>query len=197
MANLDFFAARDDQIAIIEFILAETDFRIFETASAFGEPLKAFRSIAELDAVARLGTDKHGNGTAHLLQLWSPSVMKKLEIERIKLDPKTCRGHTFRESIGGWALVQLYLGGVHGRAITKSHIGHNSETRARNWGNKGGVDWAALKKLSNRLRYHVSRRLAVAKAPGRPVLPAAHALVKQGYLLKELAHSDWSHEIKG
>ncbi len=195
MASLDFFAARDDQIAIVEFIWAETDFRIFETASRFGEPLREFRSVADIDAVARVGVCDRGDGLVHALQMWSPSVTKKLEIERIKLDPGACQGHTFRFNIRGAGLVQLYLGGAGERLLTKSHIGHNSETRARNWGHEDGIDWSALEKLSARLRYHVGRRLAVAKAPGRPVLPAAYELVEQGYLLKEFVQSDWSHEV--
>ncbi len=195
MASLDFFAARDDQIAIVEFIWAETDFRIFETASEFGEELKEFRSVKDLDAVARVGVSNRGDGTVHHLQLWSPSVMKDLEIERIKLDPSACQGHTFRFDIRGWALVQLYLGGTREQVLTKSHIGHNTETRARNWGHNDGVDWDALSKLSARLRYNVGRRLPVAKAPGRPVLPAAYELVERGYLLKEFVQSTWSHEV--
>src|SRR5262245_56482125 len=94
-ANLDFFAAEADQRSILDFLFVSTDTRVFESYSEHDTDLREFRSTEELAKTFRLGTDRHGNGHAVLLQLWSPSVMHELTIERFALDPAHCNGHTF------------------------------------------------------------------------------------------------------
>jgi hypothetical protein len=78
------------------FIVAETDLRVFESYSEYGRELREFRRFDELCAAYDVGQDKHGKGSAILLQMWSPSLGEKLRIERIKLRPEKCDGHTFR-----------------------------------------------------------------------------------------------------
>ena len=92
-ANLDFFAAEADQRAVLDFLFSATDVRVFESYSEFDADLREFRSTDELAATFPLGTDRHGNGHAVLLQLWSPSVMSELSIERFALKPEACDGH--------------------------------------------------------------------------------------------------------
>ncbi len=92
--------------------------RAFESYSEFDQELREFRSIDELAAAFPIGEDRFGSGHAILLQLWSPSVMRELTISRLALNPDACDGHTFRHQIGGGALIQLYLGGVHDRTVT-------------------------------------------------------------------------------
>jgi hypothetical protein len=69
MASLDFFGIGDDLQQVIEFILAETDFRIFDSYSEFGRELREYRSVSELTAVHDIGVDHHGHGAAVLLKL--------------------------------------------------------------------------------------------------------------------------------
>ena len=195
MANLGFFASRDDQKAVADFLFAHTDVRVFESYSEFGQELREFKSFSDLSSAFEVGVDRHGNGTAILLQLWSPSVMAKPEFARIDLDPRRCDGHTFRFCVRGGGLVQLYFGGVHDWVITASTFGHFSEAGARAKGQAAGVNWTALGKLSNKIQYHVRRRLAVARVPGRPVLPQAYELAKSGYALKEAAKARWQYEL--
>jgi hypothetical protein len=194
-ANVDFFAAEADQRAVFDFLFSSTDVRVFESYSEYGAELREFRSTDELATAFPLGTDPHGNGSAALLQLWSPSVMRDLTITRIKLNPAACEGHTFRHRIDGGGLMQLYLGGVYERVVTKSHFGHPSQTRARAWDVDDGVNWAALKTLSNRIQYHVRKRLAAGKVPGMPVLPQALALARSGYALKVAAQTPDAFEL--
>src|SRR5688572_17134601 len=187
MAQLDFFAVRDDHRQVVEYLYGETDFRVYELYSEFGQEIREFKSFADLDGTFDIGRDKHGQGYSVLLSLWSPTVMNSPHVTRVELDPKHCDGFTFRFTMGGWGAVQLYLGGLHENVITKSHFGHWAERGARARGYRSGVDWKALAKLSNRVRYHISKRLAAAKVPGRPVLPAAYKLHLEGYELKEAA----------
>ena len=77
-ANLDFFAAEVDQRAVLDFLFASTDVRVFESYSEYDADLREFRSTDELAAVFPIGIDRHGNGTAVCLELWSPSVMRRM-----------------------------------------------------------------------------------------------------------------------
>jgi hypothetical protein len=97
-ANLDFFAAKADQRAVLDFLFSATDMRVLESYSEYDADLQEFRSTDELAAAFPLGTDPHGNGHANLLQLWSPSVMRELTIRQFKLDPAHCNGHTLSAS---------------------------------------------------------------------------------------------------
>jgi hypothetical protein len=194
--NLDFFAVKADQRAVLDFLFSSTDVRVFESYSLFDSELREFGSTDDVDAAFALGSDPHGNGCAILLQLWSPSVMSELTIERFALDPVACDGHTFRHRIDGGGLMQLYLGGVCGQVVTKSHFGHQSQVRAKRWGVDQGVDWEGLKSVSNRIQYHIRKRLAAGKVPGRPVLTEALALARAGYALKLAAQSTWQFELQ-
>lgn len=195
-ANLDFFAAATDQQAVLDFLYSSTDVRVFESYSEYSNELREFRTTDELAAAFPLGSDPHGNGHAILLQLWSPAVMRDLTIRRITLNPAHCNGHTFRYCIEGGGLIQLYLGGVCGQVVTASHYGHQSRTRAEAWEVDDGVNWDALKTLSNRIQYHIRKRLAACKVPGRPVLPQALALARAGHALKIATQTPWAFELQ-
>jgi hypothetical protein len=194
--NLDFFAAEADQRAVLDFLFSSTDVRVFESYSGYDSELREFRSTDELAVAFPLGTDPHGNGSAILLQLWSPSVMRDLTITRFAINPAACKGYTFRHCIDGGGLMQLYLGGVYDRVVTMSHFGHQSQVRARTWGVDDGVAWQSLKTLSNRIQYHLRKRLAGGKVPGRPVLSQALELARAGYALKLAAQTPWAFELQ-
>ena len=121
--------------------------------------------------------------------------MQKHMVSRIALDPSKCDGHTFRYTLDGGGVMQLYFGGVHrSNVLTRSHFGHQSEPRARAWSVASGVDWIAQKKLSNRIQYHLRRRLAVARAGSCAVLLQAYELAQVGYALKVAATSPANYD---
>jgi hypothetical protein len=194
--NLNFFAAEADQRAVLDFLFSSTDVRVFESYSEYDAKLREFRSTDDLAATFQLGADLHGNGDSILLQLWSPSVMRDLIITRFALNPRACKGHTFRHRIEGGGLMQLYFGGICDRVVTKSHFGHQSEVRAEKWGVNKSVNWEALKTVSNRIHYHIGKRLSAGKARSMPVLPQALELAKAGYALKLSARTPWAFELQ-
>jgi hypothetical protein len=181
MASIDYYALKDDIRDVVGFVLGETDCRIFESYSEFDSELCEFRKFDELAEAFDLGNDRHGHCHAALLALWSPTVLPKMEVERITLK---LPGHSFRYCVRGVGLIQLYFGGAHNGAITESHYGHWSEKGAmqRAVGDVAAVDWARLSKLSGRIQRHI-RKLAVAKVRGRPVLQAAFKAVQNGFVL--------------
>jgi hypothetical protein len=195
-ANLDFFAAELDHRAVLDFLFSETDVRVFESNSEPDSELREFNTTNDIAGAFPLGTDPHGNGSMALLQLWSPSVMRDLHIVRVALRPERCKGHTFRYRIDGGGLMSLYLGGVCGDVVTRSHFGHQSERRAIVWGVDNGVNWQGLKTLSGRIQQRIRRRLAVAKARSCPVLPQALELARLGYVLKPSAGTPSVYELE-
>ena len=184
-------------MALLRFVFAETDIRIFEHSSLPDSDLREFRSPEEVDEAFTLGVDPDGNGLAVLLALWSPSVIPRLETRRIDFDPKRVRNARFRYEPSGGGLMQLYFGGITERIITKSHFGNNSRARARAWDLESGVDWEALARSSRKLQNNIRRRMAVESVPGRPVLSAAAKLWHEGYALKESARSPFHWESSG
>lgn len=195
-ANLNFFAAETDQRAVLDFVFSSTDLRVFESYSEYSSELREFHSTEELAEVFPLGTDPYGNCSAILLELWSPSVMHDLAIRRLELAPAYCDGHTFRYCIEGGGLMQLHLGGLCERTLTMSHFGHQSQARAQAWDVGDGINWKSLQTLSNRIQYHVRKRLAAGKAGSMPVLAQALELAKSGYALKIAAHSSTAFELR-
>lgn len=183
MASIDFYAVRDDIRELVHFIFEKTDARVLESYSEYDAELREFRSFDELSSAFRLGSDPHGKGQAVLLQLWFPSAMYDVELERI---PLKVAGHSFRYRVSGVGLVQLYLGGESGGVVTESHYGHWSEAGARQraTGNIDIVDWSALSRISGRIQRHIRSKLAVAKVRGRPILPAAFAALQGGMGLR-------------
>ncbi len=93
--------------------------------------------------------------------------------------------------------MQLYLGELGEKILTKTHFGHNSEARAIKWNVHTGVDWPELMRVSRRIQSHVRRRMAIDRVPGRPILPQAAQLWKRGYLLKEGMGAPWHWESSG
>ena len=91
--------------------------------------------------------------------------------------------------------MQLYLGGVSAQVVTKSHFGHQSQSRAAAWNIDEGVNWLELKKLSNRIQYHVRKRLAAHKVAACPVLPQAFELAQSGNELKLAVQTPWAYEL--
>ena len=91
--------------------------------------------------------------------------------------------------------MQLYLGGVCGQVLTMSHFGHQSQIRAQASGRGSRRGLGGARELSNRIRYHVRKRLAAGKVTGRPVLAQALQLAKAGYALKLATQTPWQLEF--
>lgn len=191
MANLDFYAVESDIRQLAEFLFAN-DWRVYKSYSPFGEELTEFSSSDELLLNYHI-LPVHNAAHTMYLQVWHPSCKGKLYLERINLDPKTCQGHTFRYSIGGWGMMQLYLGGeCKEGAIKPSHFGHRSEKGARKWegitleyGLVDDWDWTAVEKMGRSVMYHIRKNLSTAKVGARPILENAAKLQGQGYKLLE------------
>jgi hypothetical protein len=188
MPELQFYAAREDIVTLLEFVYGETDCRVFEAYSEYDRALREFGSIAELDSVFTLGTDNFHRGLVTHLSLWSPATGGGPTIERFEL---SVPGHTHRHTVGGSDVMELQLGGVGPKGISPSRFAHTARPRAEAVRDGHAVpslaevDWDELERLSRRIRTRI-RRLATAKwgsrrmRPVRPILPHAERLWHQG-----------------
>ena len=59
-----------------------------------------------------------------------------------------------------------------------------------------GVNWESLKTLSNRIQYHIRKRLAAGKAGSMPVLPQALELARAGHALKLATQTPWAFDLQ-
>ena len=190
MPTVEFYAVQADTAKLLEFVLAETDCRLYEAYSAPGQPLREFASPDEVLAAYPLDHDE-GRVSPVQLVLWSPSTGPEPTRRRIELQPGTVEGASHRFALEAWGLIQLLAGGVRDQRIERSRLAHNSEARARAWeatsadrfGPVGAWDWVALGHLAARLTYHVRQRLAVDTHGSWPILPAAQAARESGLQL--------------
>jgi hypothetical protein len=185
MANLDFYAVKEDLEELIEFLFSETDIVIFELSSQFECEARRFQSLSELEKVFRLGEYRAG-----YLQLWSPSVMKQPVIRRVNVTQVP--GHSYRYAVEGAGLIQLYVNGIKDGVIHHTHYGHWNEAgaRERSMHPADSCDWVALRKLSGRIQRHIRGKLASAKLFARPILRNAFSELQRDHGLW------WGPEIK-
>jgi hypothetical protein len=183
----DFFADESDKVAILTYILEETDLQIFDLYSRLGETVKNYNSLIDITSCFDL---KNEVPSAIHFQLWSPRFKGEPNFRKIELNPKYCKGHTFRFSTEGWGLIQLYLGGVTGKILKHSHVGHwnqkgalKSECTSPIKGNVESWDWTAVQRASNQLKYLLDKKLSVKRLGNYGVLPGAAYLEEQGFSL--------------
>lgn len=180
--NYDFFADKQDKINVLEFIFNETDLRIYDLASAYGHHVCEYKLIDEI--VSKFDME----GSFLTFQLWSPRHGSQPTFRRIELNPKYCKGYTFRYNTEGFGLVQLYFDGVRNNQLSHSHIGHFNEKGAAKlesnpFDKTSNWDWNEIKKTSNKLKYHIHNKLAVSKMGSSGVLAGAKELQLNGIKL--------------
>jgi hypothetical protein len=179
LALLDFYATAEDQRDLVRFLFAETDVVLYEAYSEFDREVRSFRSLVELEKAFTLGSYQGPR-----FQLWSPAVMSNPVLRRFELTGVP--GHSFRYSVEGAGLIQLYLDGTNDGVLHHTHYSHWNEAgaRGRSFHSSDDCDWIALKKLSGRIQRHVRRKLGVGKLYARPILRNAFAALQTGMALQ-------------
>lgn len=174
----NFYATREDKIAILDFIFAATDYQIYDHYSDAGEELKRYFSTAEI--VEKFDLEKGGQ-YAVCLGLWNPADGTKNIARRIELDPKRCDGHTFRYASTGWGVQQLYFGGIQNIHLSLSLFKGFNEKGALvsdliNPENERAahlLDWKLIRSDQLKLKNYIEKKLGVEKHDGTIALPDA------------------------
>jgi hypothetical protein len=176
MANLDFFAARDDLIALLDFIFAETDFRVYDRFGLYDSEITEFRTRDEVLARhPNLGVLPFPDDSSIRLILISPTICPPL---------LTAKDPTW---IADWGKVTLDCAGAYGQFVLPSAYFHFTEGRSRREGyepvSTSIVDWTALKVTSGKIERIIRRVRAKGRAWTHPVLDGAYKLHEDGYTL--------------
>jgi hypothetical protein len=176
--NYDFFANKEDKIEVIEFILKNTDLRIFDSYSEPESEIMEYKTIEDFNSKLNIENeiDLH-------FQLWNKSFGRDIEFERIELNPKYCNGKKYRFASRGFGLIQLYFGKLEKNVLSKSHIGHFNEKGAKKLENirnrnekTKDWNWIEISKNSRKLQYEISQKLAVKKVNSYGILKGAESL---------------------
>lgn len=186
--NYNFFADKEDKIEILKFIFNETDLHVYDLGSEYGKEICEYRSVDEICSKFDLETGRQFELT---FQLWSPKFNGKPFFRRVDLDPKRCKGFTFRYATEGLGLIQLYFGGLLHNELNRSHIGHFSERGALNAENANidfdkanSWDWIEIQKVSRKLKYQIHNKLAIKKIGSFGILEGANKLENAGIKLR-------------
>ena len=181
MPNCDFYATKEDHEGLLTWLFAEESCDVYELASDFEQPLKCFRSAAEVLAQFERSYANGNKWRSVHLQLYVRGAGPAFEPRRVELDPVACGGATFRYNADGWGLVQLYLGSASAgdARLEDSHTNHNSLKRAQLWADTadglGAIedwDFAKITSFSSRFNREIRKR-GVAKVGSRAVFPGA------------------------
>ena len=163
----NFFADKTDKLEILDFIFKETDLQVYDLGSLYGQEICEYKTVEEI--LSKFDLD-NGDKFANTLQLWTPRHKGKPIFRKVDLDPKRCKGNTFRYSTEGWGLIQLYFGGLKNSELNQSHIGHFNEVGAlRNEsatifnGKVSDWDWTEIQSTSRKLKYQIHNKLATRK----------------------------------
>jgi hypothetical protein len=195
-----FFAARQDLLEFLDFAFAEPGLQVLEVDSDFDRELRRFGDRDALAALPALGLDPRGDGFAHQFALWTPAVMKFPRVRRIELKPGAVAGHTFRFTIESAGLIVLQCGGRNDGILTTSKLGWFTEAGARKRAadalQPDTVDWTEHRRLTSRFRYHLTKRVAVARVPSHVILAEALQLHRAGVVLKDRARAPETFTVR-
>ena len=185
-----FFAARQDLLELLDFAFTQPGLELLEIDSDAGRDLRRFTSREAVAALPNLGLDPQGDGFALQLALWTPDVMKFPHARRVEL--KTAApAQSFRYTIESAGLIVLQCGGRNDGILTASKLGWFTEAGARKRAARetapGSVNWPEHRRLTSRLRYHLTKRAAVATTGARAILAEAMELHRAGVALKDRA----------
>lgn len=174
--NYDFFAAPKDHFAILEFIFNIKNIHVYELNSDYGREIVEFKSH---DMIQNYLAER--SGACHF-QLWVPDFSGKPIFRKVDLNPKYCKGHSFRYATDGIGLIQLYLGNSDGKHLSKSHIGHFEEKGAiTRFGSEASLwNWQLIKSTSGKIKQEIQKHV-VAKHQNYDVLKEASLIPKIAY----------------
>lgn len=193
MAQVDFFASDDDFINLVDWLLAETDVKIFEAYSRIDHEIRQI--VTAKDLVELTSARKN---SSFLLRFWSPSVTNEPVFKSIELNPSIGK---FRTSLEGAGIIQLEHGRVENGRIYNSTLSHWNEAGAKTkcMYPTDVVDWKQLRTISGQLNRHIKNKLAHAKIGSVPVLKGAINQVDSGlslwYCGKELTKANLALEV--
>ena len=158
--------------------------------SSYSEPgieLTELKSTEEVYNHFNLSDYESARGLKANLMIWPTNASDKVFIRKVDLDPKYCKGETFRYTIEGWGLIQLQLSGTNQMGLFYSTTTHNSETRVKAFendsSNKSGKstdwDWKEVNRVSRKIINFIKKQSPKKVGP-QPVMNCASTITIAG-----------------
>ncbi len=141
--------------ALVQFLFEAPAPNVAEAYSAYEEPLQRFDNADTLSAHIAAAV-KRGERLLDYA-IYYADTKGSTRDKQIKLDPRRCRGKTFRFTVVGWGVFHLQLDFRKAPGIGV-RIAVNSEKRAQGWssthtewGSPKAWDWELVEKHARRL----------------------------------------------
>ncbi|MBC3539160.1 hypothetical protein ACFSC6_10955 [Rufibacter sediminis] len=175
--NYKFYASQSDFEEIFRFIFNELGLFVFQSYSEPGQTLKEFRKVEEV--IIEIAENPKSQ-----FVLWKKEFGFDYTISRLELNPKYCKGHTFRYRTDGWGLIHFQVNEITKMNLEASSLSHNSEKRAMAWestkpelGKVEKLNWQEINSTSRKIKNYISKKLSIGKSEGTDVLVNAKDLV--------------------
>ncbi len=189
MAQVDFFASDDDFINLVDWLLTETDFKIYEAYSRIDHSIRQITTAKDM-----LDLANERNNASFLIRFWSPSVTNEPVFKNIKLNPSI---GNFRTSLEGAGIIQLEHGRVENGRIFNSTLSHWNEAgaKAKCIYPSDVVNWKELRLISGQLSRQIKNKLAQTKVGAAPVLKGAVDQLSSGLSLWYCGEEIKKHDL--
>lgn len=145
----------DDLKELVESAFELGPATVFQAYSHYSEDIKCFGTAREL--IADIENEMRLGEVVLSYAIHYPEAKGYIEKEHIKLNPKSCEGHTHRFCINGWGLIQLQAD-IRNAPLIKCRIAVNPESRAQAWASTypnfrdpAEWDWPIVKKRAGQL----------------------------------------------
>ena len=150
---------------LIEFIFVDSEVQFYESYSEMEMELKRINSFSEFIeyyAKSISENEKHlGFG------IYYPKSNGKVLITKFELDPKRCKGKTYRYNIEGWAIIYIHLDLINYETEIGCRISVNTKKRAENWeetypefGKAETWDWKIIESIARKIINKIKKTTA-------------------------------------
>ncbi|WP_177764444.1 hypothetical protein [Flavobacterium sp. I3-2] len=116
-------------IEIIEFILSDSNNELYESYSEMGKEIIKFKDLNHFENY--LSNAITNNLRKLSIGIYNSKSKGKFFISKIELNPKFCKGNTFRYRIDGWAIIFINL--ILNSNKIEFRVSVNTKKRAEKW----------------------------------------------------------------
>lgn len=146
---------------LIEAILLDSKIGFYESYSEMERELVQIKNFAEFKNYFEHSISENKKQLG--FGIYYPESKGELLITKLKLDPKYCKGKTYRYRIDGWGIIFVRLNLINVENEIECRVSVNSKKRAESWkstnpefGNPELWEWKIIesntRKIINRLR---------------------------------------------
>ncbi len=138
-------------IGLIEFIISDSKNELYESYSDMEKEIIRFSNSTEFYDYLLKGI--LNNVRNFTFGIYNPASKGKFNISKIELNPKYCKGNTYRYRIDGWAIIFIDLKLVTNSNDVECRVSVNSKKRAENWlhTNPELWDWKNVESITRKI----------------------------------------------